>query len=218
MAQAAGRKDPTRNGAIIKQRGVDDSCPQILITWFEAAQYCNWLSEQDGIPKEEWCYPTLAEIKEGMTLPKEYLHRKGYRMPTEAEWQYACRAGTTSSRFYGSSEELLREYAWYTGSSFNERAWPVGQLKPNDLGLFDMYGSVWEWGQNWVRPSNPMSKDSTAVDTEDTILTVSKDYKRPRLGGSFTYPADYLRSGYQNEGYIPDERRDSVGLRIARTL
>lgn len=135
----------------MQSKHLNDSCPQILMTWFEAAQYCNWLSQQDGIPKKEWCYPTLDEIKEGMTLPKDYLNRTGYRMPTEAEWEYATRAGASTSRFYGETEELLREYAWYTGSIFNERPYPVGQLKPNDFGLFDVYGNVWEWGQDLVK-------------------------------------------------------------------
>ena len=90
----------------------------------------------------------------------------------------------------------------------------MGQLKPNDLGLFDMYGNVWEWVQNWFK------RDLTAgvrEDGEDAILIVSKEYERVRRGGSYTYSAEFLRSAYRNH-YIPDERRDSVGFRIARTI
>jgi len=218
LAQAAGKKDPTRDGEMVKSKHINDSCPQILMTWFEAAQYCNWLSQQEGIPKEQWCYPTLDEIKEGMTLPKDCLHRTGYRMPTEAEWEFASRAGSLTSRFFGEAEELLKEYAWYTGSTFNERPYPVGQLKPNDFGLFDVYGNVWEWGQDWVKHYKSDPKDSSWIDDEDTVSIVSKEYKRSRKGGSYTYNADFLRSAYRNDGYIPDERRDNVGFRLARTM
>jgi len=213
-AQAAGQRDPTRTGSILTRLQLDDDSPQVMMTWFEAAQYCNWLSQQEGISEDEWCYPTLDQIKEGMQLPTNYLHRAGYRLPTEVEWEYAARAGASTSRFFGSSEELLREYAWYSGNTFNERPWPVGQLKPNDLGLFDMYGNVWEWVHNWFK------RDLTAgvrEDGEDAILIVSKEYERVRRGGSYTYSAEFLRSAYRNH-YIPDERRDSVGFRIARTI
>lgn len=216
-SEAAGNRSGTREGAVLKRLNLDDDCPQVSMTWFEAAQYCNWLSQQEGIPETEWCYPTLSDIKEGMSLPKDYLHRTGYRMPTEAEWEYAVRAETTTSRFYGESEELLREYAWFTGTTFNERPWQVGQLKPNDFGLFDVYGSVWEWGQDWAKAYQSEPKDKIWIDAEDENLTVSKDYKRARRGGSYTYSADYLRSAHRAT-YIPDERRDSVGFRIARTV
>jgi formylglycine-generating enzyme required for sulfatase activity len=216
-AKAAGGRDPTREGPILRRLTLDDDCPQVMMTWFEAAQYCNWLSQQEGIPEDEWCYPALDQIKEGMELSRGHLHRRGYRLPTEAEWEYACRAGAMTSRFYGSSEELLREYAWYTGTTFNERPWPVGQLKPNDLGLFDMYGNVWEWGQDWWKPYPSEPRDRVREDVEDAILTVSKDQKRPRRGGSFSYEASFMRSAYRN-GYIPDERRDSVGFRVVRTV
>ena len=220
QAQAAGGRDPTRDGPILKRLALGDDCPQVSMTWFEAAQYCNWLSEQEGIPQDEWCYPALDQIKEGMELPRGHLQRTGYRLPTEAEWEYACRAGATTSRFYGSSEELLREYAWYTGTTFNERPWPVGQLKPNDLGLFDVHGNVWEWGHDRSKRYSPEAGDRVREDSEDAKLTVSKSEPRPRRGGSFTYEAEFMRSAQRGSGsgYIPDERRDSVGFRVARTV
>lgn len=219
-AQAAGTKDPSRGSRVLSRSSPDDDAPQVVMTWFEAAQYCNWLSRQDGIPQDEWCYPPLDQIKEGMKLPSGCLERTGYRLPTEAEWEFACRAGATTSRFYGSAEELLREYAWYTATTFDERSWPVGQLKPNDFGLFDMFGNVWEWGHDRWKPY-PTDADATVrEDVEDTPPTVSRDYSRPRRGGSFTYGASYLRCAQRGAsgGYIPDERRDSVGFRIARTI
>ena len=213
-AKAAGKRDPTREGPTLTRLHLDDDCPQVTITWFEAAQYCAWLSQQEGIPRTNWCYPSLDEIKEGMQLPGDYLSRTGYRLPTDAEWEYACRAGAKTSRSFGSCEELLREYAWYTGNTFNERPWPVGQLKPNDFGLFDMYGNVWEWIQDVYKQYKP---DTVKEDSVDTVLIVSKEYERLRRGGSYTYAPDFLRSAHRNH-YIPDERRDSVGFRIARTV
>src|SRR5262249_32924050 len=124
----------------------EDSGPIISVTWFEAAQYCNWLSALEGIAEDQWCYPAIDEIKEEMVMPKDYLHRTGYRLPTEAEWEFACRAGAGCTYSYGCSEILLSEYAWYRKNS-GDRTWPVGQLKPNDLGLFDVHGNVWTWCQ-----------------------------------------------------------------------
>ena len=217
VAQRDPSRDPSRGSRTLRKSSPEEDSPQVTITWFEAAQYCNWLSRQDGLPEDQWVYPLIEQIKEGMELPKGHLERAGYRLPTDAEWEFATRAGATTARFYGASEELLREYAWYGGNTFAERAWPVGQLKPNDLGLFDVYGSVWEWiHDSWKPyPSGPTSE--TRVDDEDVVRVVSAQYRRPRRGGSYSYEPSYLRSAHRGS-YIPDERRDNVGFRVARTI
>ena len=82
-----------------------------------------------------------------MTIPADALKRTGYRLPAEAEWEYACRAGTITSRYHGPSVRLLKAYARYAANG-GEHAWPGGSLLPNDLGLFDMLGNVFEWCQD----------------------------------------------------------------------
>jgi formylglycine-generating enzyme required for sulfatase activity len=216
-AKSDSARDPTREGRTLKRFDLDDTCPQVSMTWFEAAQFCNWASAQEGLPASEWCYPPLDETKEGVVLAKDHLTRTGYRLLTEAEWEYACRAGTRTARFFGNSDELLSEYAWYAGNTFEERPWPVGQLKPNDWGLFDTYGNVWEWIHDPFQVYAADSRDLVREDGRDVALEVSKNFKRARRGGSFSYGPSFMRSAYRNS-YIPDERRDSVGFRVGRTL
>ena len=88
-----------------------------------------------------------AKYEGGMRLARNYLQRQGYRLPTEAEMEYATRAGAVTARYYGETAELLPKYAWYNKNA-QEKTWPVGSLKPNDLGLFDAQGNVWTWCSN----------------------------------------------------------------------
>jgi formylglycine-generating enzyme required for sulfatase activity len=188
--------------------------PIITVTWFQAAQYCNWLSEKEGIPEEEWCYPPHADIKEGMKPYPDYLKRKGYRLPTEAEWECACRAGAEASYSYGGGRELLPRYAWYLQNSDN-RSWPVGQKRPNDWGLFDMHGNVWNWCQGSAGPYPPGREGKPAEDEEDQ-RDITDKLDRVLRGGSFSYSPSAVRSAFRLTNR-PSFRSRSVGLRPART-
>jgi formylglycine-generating enzyme required for sulfatase activity/tRNA A-37 threonylcarbamoyl transferase component Bud32 len=194
----------------------DADGPIIGVTWFEAAQYCNWLSKKEGIPETQWCYPALPVFGAGMELPENYLHRTGYRLPTEAEWEYACRAGAQTSRFFGSSEELLKEFAWYSEAVLGVRAWPCGQLKPNDLGLFDIYGNVSEWCQDRLL-AYQRTGEHPAEDVEDAAVKVLAEHRRIRRGTSFAYTAAFEVRSAGRTASEPARRSDCVGFRVART-
>lgn len=190
--------------------------PQFATIWYDAAAYCNWLSKRDGIPHEQWVYPD--EIEPGMVMPADYLHRTGYRLPTEAEWEFAARAGTLTAHFFGDGVALLDRYAWFMANSENH-GWPVGMTKPNQFGLFDMYGNAWEWVQDRYLEYSTDSK-KTFVDNEDRQLVVTNDAKRIRRGGSWSYDKETTRSAHRGapNGYQLNDRKDSVGFRVARTL
>ncbi|MFI5461423.1 MAG: formylglycine-generating enzyme family protein, partial [Isosphaerales bacterium] len=142
--------------SFVHQYSPDPDGPMIGFTWYIAANYCNWLSEQEGLPKDQWCYlpNERGEYDAGMTIPADVLQRTGYRLPTEAEWEFACRSGTVTSRYFGLSIELLGKYAWSQANS-REHAWSCGSLLPNDLGLFDMLGNEFEWVHDSMQHSMP---------------------------------------------------------------
>jgi serine/threonine protein kinase len=183
-------------------------CPINGVTWYDAAAYCRWLSEQEGVLEKDMCYPPIAEIKEGMRLPADYLKRTGYRLPTEAEAEFACRAGAVTSRFFGSADELLPRYAYFRGNGQNH-AWPVGSLWPNDLGLFDTLGNVMEWCQESRSPT------PRPADNEDTDA-VSNRIERVLHSGSYEKIADHVRSD-RSEHAVPSVQFNSIGFRVART-
>jgi formylglycine-generating enzyme required for sulfatase activity len=192
-----------------------DDGPAVGVTWYQAMQYCNWLSRQEGIPPEQWCYPPVAQIRDGMQLKGGYLERTGYRLPTEAEWEYACRAGAVTSRYYGAADALLREYAWYAPASGGERASPVGRLMPNDLGLFDTLGNVMEWCQDHARPYRPGRKGQAVEDAEDADFVVTGSQRRALRGGSYQHRAPDLRAAARLL-VEPAQGLPGAGFRVAR--
>ena len=213
QATAARFGDPPRFARFSR---TPDS-PQVAVSWYDAARYCNWLSELAGIPKNEWVYPENIDPTRGIDLPAGYLHRTGYRLPTEAEWERAARAGTSTSWHFGDDETALAQHGWYDGNTNRERAYPVAQLAPNQWGLFDMLGNVWEWTMDRLQPYP--SGGNLSLDDEDTILQVSNTVARTRRGGSFAYEWFTLRSAHRGDTtYFPNQTRDNVGFRVARTM
>ena len=108
--------------------------PVDSVSWFDAIRFCNRLSIRHGLPP-------YYEIKGDTVIRRGGL---GYRLPTEVEWEYACRAGTTTRWSFGDDPKQLDHYAWHDGNSSN-RTHPVGTKKPNPWGLYDMHGNVAEW-------------------------------------------------------------------------
>jgi formylglycine-generating enzyme required for sulfatase activity len=194
--------------------------PASDFTYYQAARYCRWLSEQEGTSDADMCYPPIPEIKPGMKLPADYLSRTGYRLPTEAEWEYACRAGTITPRHYGSSLDLLERYGWFQERS-QDKLHPVGLLKPNEFGLFDVHGNVSEWCDKSYYPytfDKPLGSD-VIHDLPDTTEWADKQ-RRICRGGSFSDGAIWLRSAYRNsDSTITMDYSDvTIGLRVARTV
>jgi formylglycine-generating enzyme required for sulfatase activity len=232
---------------LMKRYSPEANGPIIYVDWYRAAAYCNWLSAQEGIPCDQWCYETnekrLADedlsayvttllqrhplaaaasssffltvrLETVTRLKASYLSLTGYRLPTEAEWEYACRAGAVTSRYYGESEELLGKYGWYMWNSA-DRTWPVGSKKPNDLGLFDMHGNVWNWCQESYR-EYPRGEKEGYDDNED-VLSINSQESRSLRGGSFVRLAMYLRSAFRYWN-SPADRGSAAGFRPARTF
>ncbi len=151
--------------------------PVTDVSWDDAVAYCNWLNEQQ----------------------QKYI----YRLPTEAEWEYVCRAGTTTRWSFGDDEKELDKYAWYDKNSYDlgeehkdYGTHIVGEKLPNPWGLYDMHGHVWEWCEDWY------DKD--------------KDRKVLR-GGSWSFIANNTRSTFRFR-FDPAFRFIFVGFRLLRTL
>ena len=190
------------------------SDPQLLVTWYEAARFCNWLSEREGIPRDQWCYEPskqaallkdhTAGYGEGMAIRTNYRHLAGYRLPTSVEWEYACRAGSTSSFFFGRSLALAPEYCW-SAEQANERVEPVWGRMPNPWGLFGMAGNVKEWCQDSLGQSGLVG---------DSGKVLNANYKLLK-GGSIGGSAKMARSARLSV-MRPDMRAIDHGFRVVR--
>ena len=175
----------------------DGQLPANHVSWFDAVAFCNRLSERaDLVP----CYDI---DNKKVTWNRE---ADGYRLPTEAEWEYACRAGTTTRWFWGDEEAGIDEYAWYGGNA-GDQVRPVAQKEPNPWGLYDMAGNVWEWCWDWFGeyPEDPQT------DPDGPPTGVSRVLR----GGAFHDVPGGLRAAYRGR-VEPEFRRRYGGFRVVR--
>jgi len=234
ITQAQWRAITGANPSVATSCG--NACPVENITWWSAIAFANAMSEREGLVP---CYNLPADQCTGTlgngTLSCELLawtliHLTdigacdGYRLPTEAEWEYAARGGTASATPLGEIAETadgpdctdaqpaLDPLGWWCGNAFN-RTHPTGGLAPNAWGLFDMHGNVWEWVWDPYEETLPGGTNPNAA----ASWNVTAPESHVRRGGSFGNFAHLQRSAHRGM-FAPSSRSQHVGLRIARTL
>jgi formylglycine-generating enzyme required for sulfatase activity len=151
--------------------------PVEQVDWDDATEFCKKLSEKT---------------------------RQGVRLPTEAEWEYACRAGTATVFSFGDADSALGDYAWY-GANSGETTHPVGQKKPNAWGLYDMHGNVWEWCADWTGsyPNGAVTDPQGAAFGNRRVLR----------GGCWYFDPRYCRAAFRHR-YDPFIRLFNLGFRV----
>ncbi len=161
------------------------SYPVENVTWPEAVEFCRKLS----------------------ALPGEQPAGRVYRLPTEAEWEYACRAGSTTAYSFGPAADKLVDHAWFDQNTKTPK--PVGTRKPNAWGLYDMHGNVWEWCADWMGDYPQTAVTAPAGPQKGTDRVVR--------GGGWDIDAAACRSAYRDGGE-PATRLESLGFRVAMTV
>jgi formylglycine-generating enzyme required for sulfatase activity len=177
--------------------GEADDRPVNNVSWLKAVQFCNHLSGREGL---ELCYRINGEQAEWNRAAD------GYRLLTEAEWEYTCRAGTTARWSFGDREKRLGDHAWFRANS-EGKPQPVGEKLPNAWGLHDMHGNVWEWCWDW--------HGFYTIDGQTDPIGLEEGIGRILRGGSFNGTPRNQRSAIRVRNR-PSVLSKEIGFRCAR--
>jgi len=201
FCDATGKRKPNDNGW---GRGTR---PVIYVNWNDAIAYCNWLSEKENLPKAYDNNGNLLDKNGSITTdPSKVL---GYRLPTEAEWEYAARGGNKSKGYIYAGSDDVDDVAWYKLNS-KAKTQEVGKKSPNELGLYDMSGNVYEWCSDWYGHYTNSAK------TNPYRTSNSFGFFRVSRGGSCYNVEKDTRVAHRN-GWNPTVPFDNFGFRIVRT-
>ena len=214
FAQATGRAIPPA-----PSWGKNGDHPVVNVNWYDAVEYANWLSGQWGLEavytidktKKDTIY-NLSEYDDLKWLVIADPAANGFRLPTEAEWEYAARGGSDwEDGFIFAGSDDLDSVGWY-GSNSDGRTQVVGTKTPNQLGLYDMSGNVWEWCWDWYDAEYYQQLvEKKAIDPKGP----DRGSGRVLRGGSWDVVEDYCRSTLRL-GNDPNDEYDSLGFRLAR--
>jgi formylglycine-generating enzyme required for sulfatase activity len=181
--------------------GWNDNYPINNITWNEAISYCNWLSKKEKLQP--------AYFKKGPNYVCDF-NANGYRLPTEAEWEFAANGGKLSKQYKYSGNNNAEKVAWYKQNSKNSPH-IIGTKSPNELGIYDMSGNVWEWCNDWY------SESYYDVSPNNNPTGPEMGQKKVVRGGSWDSELNYLRPS-NRICTIPTETHEFYGFRIAQTI
>ena len=209
------KEDENKNNPDELDRMINRNIPAVNISWYDAIEYCNWLTRKEGEFEEVYVInKNLKDIRNNSSIDRLKwtvtcnFDKKGYRLPTEAEWEFAAKGGNMSQNLIYSGSNSIDEVAWYIANS-NNILHPVGEKLHNELGIHDMSGNAFEWCWNWIG-------NNKSADYYHNPRRANTGSDRVGRGGNWN--GDGKRCEVDRRyGHTPSQRYSIIGFRVVRT-